>query len=133
MDSSASSIRRQERSTSSGASQMWYRNAVAVLTLAGLVALLACSGPATVKAPSSTTLRTPWGDPDLQGVWRYEGAIPLERPAQLAGRESLTDQEVVEREQVEKEQAAKRLAGLEGSAVGRRSVAESPIRGNEYN
>ena len=49
------------------------------------------------------------------------------------GRASLTEQEVAEREQVEKEQAAKRLAGLEGAAVGRRSVAESPIRGNEYN
>ena len=37
--------------------------------------------------------RTPWGDPDLQGVWRYEAAIPLERPARFEGRESLTDQE----------------------------------------
>lgn len=70
---------------------------------------------------------------DLQGVWRYEGAIPLERPAQLAGRTSLTAAEVEQRQQIEKEQAAKRLAGYEGAAVGRRSVAESPIRGNEYN
>jgi hypothetical protein len=112
---------------------MPYRNAVALLTFAGLAALIACSGPPAGNSPSPTTPRTAWGDPDFQGVWRYEGAIPLERPAQLEGRDSLTEEEVAEREQIEKEQAAKRLAGLEGAAVGRRSVAESPIRGNEYN
>jgi hypothetical protein len=112
---------------------MAYRHVVAGLTLTGVVILLACSGRASLDPQSSTTPRTAWGDPDLQGVWRYEGAIPLERPVQLSGRTSLTAQEVAEREQVEKEQAAKRLEGVEGAAVGRRSVAESPIRGNEYN
>jgi hypothetical protein len=115
---------------------MRYRNAVAVMALALMVAgvsLLPACGPPSLNAPSSALARTAWGDPDLQGVWRYEGAIPLERPAQLEGRDSLTAQEVAEREKLEKEQAAKRLAGLEGAAVGRRSVAESPIRGNEYN
>ena len=114
---------------------MSYRHAVAVLALAmtSVAVLFACSGPPSLNAPSSTAPRTSWGDPDLQGVWRYEGAIPLERPAQLVGREALTNEEVAERARIEKEQAAKRLAGLEGAAVGRRSVAESPIRGNEYN
>ena len=112
---------------------MTYRHAIAGLTLAGVVTLLACSGPAALDAPSSAVSRTAWGDPDLQGVWRYEGAIPLERPSGIEGRASLTAQEVAERERVEKEQAAKRLAGYEGAAVGRRSAAESPIRGNEYN
>jgi hypothetical protein len=100
--------------------------AVLALVVVGVAALPACG-------PSSTTPRTAWGDPDLQGVWRYEGAIPLERPAQFQGRESLTNQEVAERQKIEVEQAEKRLAGEEGSAVGRRSVDESPIRGNEYN
>jgi hypothetical protein len=83
--------------------------------------------------PGAWTAKTPWGDPDLQGVWRYEAAVPLERPARLEGRETLTDDEVAEIARVEKEQAAQRLAGAEGAAVGRRSVGESPIRGNEYN
>jgi hypothetical protein len=112
---------------------MPYRHVVAGLTLAGVVTLLACRGLVSLDVASSTMPRTAWGDPDLQGVWRYEGAIPLERPRQLEGRASLTAQEVAEQERVEKEQAAKRLEGLEGAAVGRRSVAESPIRGNEYN
>jgi hypothetical protein len=106
--------------------------AVLVVAVVGVVTLPAC-GPPSLNAPSSTAPRTAWGDPDLQGVWRYEGAIPLERPAQFEGKASLTDQEVAERQKVEQDQAEKRLAGVEGAAVGRRSVAESPIRGNEYN
>jgi hypothetical protein len=115
---------------------MRIRSGVAIVTLAlalaGFTALPACGRPSATSV-SSATPRTTWGDPDLQGVWRYEGAIPLERPAQLAGRESLTEQEVAERQQREQEQSANRLAGREGAAVGRRSVGESPIRGNEYN
>jgi hypothetical protein len=88
----------------------------------------------TTAAPKTWTLsRTPWGDPDLQGVWRYEAAIPLERPKELAGKALLTDEEVARRDQAEKEQEAKRLAGVDGVDVGRRPVSESPIRGNEYN
>ena len=98
-------------------------------------------GPAAAQnsaAPQTTeegwtTPRTAWGDPDLQGVYRYEAAIALERPRQLSGREFLTEEEIAQREQTEKELAAKRLAGFEGAEVGRRSVEESPIRGNEYN
>jgi hypothetical protein len=46
--------------------------------------------PVTYKAP-----RTPWGDPDLQGVWSGDSAqaIPMARPAQFAGRAELTDEE----------------------------------------
>src|SRR3954466_13492495 len=36
----------------------------------------------------------PDGHPDLQGVWSNNSATPLERPAVLAGRTLLTDEEV---------------------------------------
>ncbi len=39
--------------------------------------------------------RTPWGDVDLQGFWTNATPTPLERPAALAARETLTDVEVV--------------------------------------
>ena len=37
--------------------------------------------------------RTPWGDPDLQGVWDYWTFTPLERPDEFAGRGELTAEE----------------------------------------
>jgi hypothetical protein len=80
-----------------------------------------------------TQPRTVWGDPDFQGVWRYEGTIPLERPSQFEGRANLTDAEVAEIARIEQERAANRLAGLDGEAVGKRSLSDSPIQGNEYN
>jgi hypothetical protein len=40
------------------------------------------------------TPRTPDGRPDLQGYWANNNATPLERPKELAGRATLTDEEV---------------------------------------
>ena len=38
---------------------------------------------------------TPWGDPDLQGIWSPGYTLtPLERPDEFEGREFLTDEEV---------------------------------------
>jgi hypothetical protein len=43
---------------------------------------------------SATAPRTPWGEPDLQGIWNSKVIAPLERPAKYADREFLTDAEV---------------------------------------
>src|SRR5215470_9765703 len=49
----------------------------------------------TTSVKKSWTLpRTPDGQPDLQGVWANNNATPLERPAVLGGRTTLTDEEV---------------------------------------
>jgi hypothetical protein len=47
------------------------------------------------KAPARTSAsgRTPWGHPDLQGIWSNATTTPLERPASLAGKETLSDEE----------------------------------------
>jgi len=98
--------------------------------------LVAIAVGVSAQQPSSggwVQPKTPWGDPDLQGVWRYEATIPLERPKSLEGRDSLTDAEVSEKQKVENEQEQQRLAGAEGRAVGRGNFDTSPIRGNEYN
>ena len=42
----------------------------------------------------SAAARTPWGDPDLQGLWNHGTITPLERPAEYAGRARLTDEEI---------------------------------------
>src|SRR5688572_21448092 len=62
-------------------------------------------GPVAGQAPTAaarthppppstyTPPRTPWGHPDLQGVYDYQTSVPTERPADLAGKPTLTDAE----------------------------------------
>ena len=38
--------------------------------------------------------RTPWGVPDLQGIWDSKSSTPMQRPEEYADREFLTDEEV---------------------------------------
>jgi len=54
------------------------------------------SGTATWTPPRATysAPRTPWGDPDLQGVWDYQSRIPMQRPAQFKGKATLTEAEL---------------------------------------
>jgi len=42
--------------------------------------------------------RTAWGDPDLQGIWSIATITPFERPATLAGKPVLTEEEAAELE-----------------------------------
>ena len=53
---------------------------------------------------SRTSPRTPWGEPDLQGVWDYRTITPMERPAKFARKESLTEAEAVELEKLDAEE-----------------------------
>ena len=58
-----------------------------------LVALLALLSPPPAVG-QETSLRTPWGDPSLEGVWTGSTLTPVERPTELAGKEVLTEEEV---------------------------------------
>ena len=65
-----------------------YLAAAAALTA---VVLLVPHGSA---AQSEDVPRTPWGAPDLQGVWDFATMTPMERPAQFAGKAILTEEDV---------------------------------------
>ena len=39
---------------------------------------------------------TPWGDPDLQGIYNYGTSTPLERPERLGERQVLSDEEAAD-------------------------------------
>jgi len=57
-----------------------------------LLALPAAQGTSSAgQSPSAP--RTPWGQPDLQGVWTNSTTTPLERPADLADKSVLTEEE----------------------------------------
>ncbi len=46
-------------------------------------------------APAAPAVSTPWGDPDLQGLWTTRYDTPLQRPAQFADKEFFTEEERV--------------------------------------
>ena len=43
--------------------------------------------------------KTAWGTPDLNGLWDFRTITPLERPANLADKEFLTEAEAAKAEQ----------------------------------
>ena len=66
---------------------------------------VAQEGPtASATAPkAAATLKTPWGEPDLQGIWMDESDTPLQRPAKYANQEFFTE---AQRAELDKERAA---------------------------
>ena len=66
-----------------------------------VIALLvsAPAGAAAQGAGETETPRTPWGAPDLQGVWDFRSITPMERPDDLADQEFLTAEEAARLEQ----------------------------------
>ena len=74
--------------------------------------------PAAASAPAKnyTPPRTPWGEPDLQGVYSNRTITPFERPADVAGREFFTPDEVAAIEKRAQEQS-----GDEGRSKGTQS------------
>lgn len=67
---------------------------------------------AATAAQPWTISRTPDGRPDLQGVWNFGTATPLERPADLADKAFLTPEEAV---RFEEQQAAGRNTDIRGA------------------
>jgi hypothetical protein len=49
-------------------------------------------------AKSYTAPKTSWGDPDLQGQWPATANIPMQRPANLGDRATLTPEELKQRQ-----------------------------------
>src|SRR6266566_2269412 len=50
----------------------------------------------TVAGKTAPAMKTPWGEPDLQGIWSRDVDIPLQRPTKYGDREFLTDAERAE-------------------------------------
>jgi len=75
------------------------RGRASLLLLSAALAAFAQKGPekqrpkAESGASKGTLPRTPWGDPDLQGIWNNSTITELERPKELAGKQVLGDDE----------------------------------------
>jgi hypothetical protein len=82
---------------------MSFRRFASFLLVAALVAPVAAQKPGAYRVP-----RTPWGDPDLQGIWPSTAmvGVPMQRDKRFGERNLLTEQEFKEREAA----AAKQIA-----------------------
>ena len=74
---------------------------VILVLAAGLAGAPLAGRPAAAPAAGQDTggPRTPWGDPDLQGMWLSSAlvTVPFERPAELGTRAVLTEAELAAR------------------------------------
>ena len=90
---------------------MSYRYLVYLSALACTIALvtapIAGQAPAAKakKAKAYTPPKTPWGDPDLEGVWPGNMGVPMQRNAKLGDRATLTDEEFAAKEAQAQKQA----------------------------
>src|SRR5262245_48604684 len=72
---------------------------IAMIVAVGSLVVWAVAGRTTATSSQTpvvgvtTAFKTPWGEPDLQGIWSREFDIPLERPAKYASQEVFTDAE----------------------------------------
>jgi hypothetical protein len=78
-------------------------------------------------------LRTPWGEPDLQGIWTSEAelSVPFERPREYGERRELTEQEFAARlkqtqRQLDSDNAEFDVATADTSNAGQVGSATSP-------
>jgi hypothetical protein len=67
--------------------------AIVWLLPVGLAGQNAAEPKAPARAKTEALRRTPWGDPDLQGIWSNTTTTPLERLPEAANKAVLTDEE----------------------------------------
>ncbi len=81
------------------------RNRFAGLTIAvPMIAIpLLVAMALSVAGTSAQSVKTPWGDPDLQGIWTDESDTPLQRSPKFANQEYFTE---AQRAELDKERAA---------------------------
>jgi hypothetical protein len=77
--------------------------AVAAVAFSTAISVLAMRTSAQAPASSNTALKTPWSEPDLQGIWTEEFDTALQRPARYGNQEFLTE---AQRQELDKRRAA---------------------------
>jgi hypothetical protein len=108
------------------------KRSVVTMGLAIVLAFVSGSMPMAAQAPAAaskkapakayTPPRTPWGDPDLAGVYtnKDENGIPVERPSQFDGKklEDVDESEFTEIVKARNEASVSRAPGIGGAETG---------------
>lgn len=84
------------------------------LSVVGVCTMLSGGVLAQTGGDAAAVNPTPWGHPDLQGVWDFRTVTPLERPADQADKAFLTEEEAAA---LEAQGAARRQQLLEPTEV----------------
>ena len=77
--------------------------AIAAATLGAVFSASVIPASAQASPSSATAQKTPWGDPDLQGIWTDEFDTPLQRSAKYADQEFFTEAQRAELDRVRSE------------------------------
>ncbi len=89
--------------------------AAAALSIAFAAAGTAAS--AQTPAPSDPALKTPWGEPDLQGIWTDENDTPFQRSPRFANQEFFTEEQRAEFDRVRAQRPGRDGRGGRGSEL----------------
>ena len=73
-----------------------------LVIVAAAAAATSALGQTVAPLAGPAALKTPWGEPDLQGIWKDEFDTPLQRSAKYAGQEFFTE---AQRAELDKERA----------------------------
>jgi hypothetical protein len=98
----------RDRFLSSGATL-----AVTVAVIGVVVAVIATQ----TSAQGPAALKTPWGEPDLQGIWTVEYDTPFQRSPRYANQEFFTDEQRAEFDRVRSQGRGRDVRGDRGSEL----------------
>jgi hypothetical protein len=80
-------------------SMMTVTTAGAIAGIVISISIVPASAEVPVASATAPPLETPWGEPDLQGIWTDETDTPLQRSAKFANQEFFTDAQRAELDQ----------------------------------
>src|SRR5204863_7596442 len=76
---------------------------IMVVAAAAVISVSIDQTSAQTQGGSAAALKTPWGEPDLQGIWTDETDTPLQRSPKFANAEFFTE---AQRAEIDRERAA---------------------------
>src|SRR5712691_8702341 len=95
------------------------------------VSITRTSAQAPAASVTAPALKTPWGDPDLQGIWTGESDTPLQRSPRYANQEFFTEAQRAELDQqrsalIGRDKRAER--GTEADVAGAYNAVFTPMK-----
>jgi hypothetical protein len=91
--------------------------AIAATAVCAALSVLVSRTAAQAPAASGAAPKTPWGEPDLQGIWTDEFDTSLQRPPEYAGQEFFTQAQREEIDKQRREHFGSDPRQLRGSAI----------------